>query len=328
MQVLVTGATGFIGSWLSRKLVELGHEVHILRRENSSIEDLKDLDLVHHIGDVTNRDSIDKAIKSIEVVFHLAGVVGYTKTARKTMNEVNVQGTENVAEACSKNGINRLVHFSSVSAIGAGFSKTDILNEDSHYNLEQYNLGYFETKRISEEIVKKKCHTKEIDAVILNPSTAWGAGDFTKGSRKTQLKVAKGSFPFYTAGGASIISIENLINATIQALEVGRSGERYILSGENITIEDLFKTVAQVAGVNPPGFYLPNLAVKALGFLGDSLEKLGTKGPINSENAKIATLYHWFDSTKAQKELNLSTTSAKEAIGNSVNWAKQRGLLK
>lgn len=141
------------------------------------------------------------------------------------------------------------------------------------------------------------------------------------------MKVARGSFPFYTSGGVSIIAIEDIVTSILAAWEKGRTGERYILSGENITIKTLFEIIAAEAGVKPPRIYLPNPIVHALGKLGDALESIGKKGPINTENAWTSTLFHWFDSSKAQRELGLKPRPAQQAIAASVQWMKDNHVI-
>ncbi|MCB0408389.1 MAG: dihydroflavonol 4-reductase, partial [Bdellovibrionales bacterium] len=136
-----------------------------------------------------------------------------------------------------------------------------------------------------------------------------------------------GEFPFYIFGGVSIIAIEDVIAATLKAWDVGRSGERYILAGDNITIHELFKMIADCADVEPPKIYLPNFVVHTLGKVGDCLESIGKKGPINSENAWTSTLFHWFSHEKAKKELGLNPKPARFAIENSIRWVKEQGWL-
>lgn len=285
------------------------------------------MSFVSRIGDVTDAESVRKACLDVDTVFHLAGVVGYSKAMRAQMEQVNVQGTRNVVDAIQAGPKPRLIYMSSVVAIGASFDGTT-LNEDSPFNLSHLNLGYFETKKQAEEIVVQACRENKIRAVILNPSTIYGAADAKKGSRKTQLKVARGKFPFYTSGGASIVSVHDVVNAILAARTKGRNGERYILSGENLTIKEIFNRIANLAGVKPPSIYLPNFAVKAIGHVGDRLEAAGKKGPLNSENAWTAILYHWFDHSKATKELGFRPRPAQEALAESVGWMKQQGLLK
>ncbi len=326
MAVLVTGATGFLGSKLVRRLIEKGETVHVLHRPTSSLEDLKDLPFVSKIGDVTDRDSVINACLDVDTVFHLAGVIGYSRAMRKQMEDVNVRGTQNVIDACQTGPKPKLVYMSSVVAVGASFSPTP-LNESSPYTIAGLNLGYFETKKEAEDLVRSNTRRGRIEAVILNPSTIYGAGDAKKSSRKTQMKVAQGKLPFYTSGGVSVVSEKDVVEATLRAREVGRPGERYILSGENLTIEELFRRIAGFAGVKPPNIYLPNAAVFALGKIGDLMEKFGKKGPLNSENAWTAVLYHWFDHTKAKEELGFNPRPADEALKESVDWMKKQGLV-
>ena len=327
MKVLVTGATGFVGSWLTKSLVNLGHEVHILRRATSDLSEISDLNLVHHIGDITNLASLEKACENKEVIFHLAGLIAYSASQRENMQKINVGGTQNVITACENQNVKRLVYMSSVTAVGASFDGKESLNEDSLYNMHPLNLGYFETKHEAELCVIKAQAQNRIDSVILNPSTIYGPGDARKGSRKTQIKVAQGRFPFYTGGGVNVVNIKDVVEAIITAWQTGRSGERYILSGENITIKQLFTLIAEEAGVEPPKFKLPRFLLKAIGRIGDSLTARGRKAPVTSETAWTSTLFHWFDSTKAQNELNFKPMPAQESIRQSVQWMQEHKIL-
>ncbi len=327
MKVLVTGANGFLGSWLTRALVKEGHEVFALVRAQSDLSELEGVPCNYVYGDITDLESLYKSFAEIDTVFHLAGLIAYKKKDRTEMEKINVFGTENVIEACLTKKIRKLVYVSSVVAVGAGFNSQQILNEDSHYNVAHLNLGYFETKRSAEGLVVDAYKNKNLDCVIINPSTIYGEGDAKKSSRKTQVKVAQGHFNFYTCGGVSVVSVEDVVSAIITAWKSGRSGERYILSGENLTIKDLFKLIAEEAGARPPQYKIPNWVLFVLGRTGDLMEALGMKGSLSTENAWTATLYHWFDNSKAQKELGFKPRPAREAIRSSVSWMKKNGLL-
>ena len=328
MAVLVTGATGFVGAKLVHELSVRGEDVRVLHRQASSMLDLAGARFTSRLGDVTDIESVRRAVEGVSTVFHLAGVVGYSRAMRRQMEDVNVGGTRNVLTA-SRESLTRpkIVFMSSVVAVGASYDGA-LLNEESPFNLHALNLGYFETKKAAEELVVGSVRSGELEAVILNPSTIYGAADAKKGSRKTQVQVARGRLPFYTSGGVSVVSVHDVVAAVIKARDVGRNGERYILSGENITIKDLFHRIAALAGVKPPSIYLPNPVVRSLGKIGDALESIGKKGPLNSENAWTAILYHWFDHGKAKRELGFNPRSADEAIGESVWWMKQNGILK
>lgn len=327
LKVLVTGASGFVGGWLVRRLREENVQVVALRRKSSSnTDELEGVETAW--GDITDSASVLAAAKGVDSVFHLAGHVGYSKAERALMDKINVEGTRNVIAACRANNVRRLLHMSSVVAVGASFDGQKPLDETSPYNLHHLDLGYFETKRRAEELVVAAVRAEGLDAVMVNPSTIYGAGDAAKGSRKVQLKVAQGRFKFYTGGGVSIVGIEEVVEATIAAWKRGRTGERYILSGDNITIKRLFEIIAAAAGSRPPGIHLPNPVVRAIGKTGDLVERLGRRGPLNSESAWSSILFHWFDHQKASAELGFRAQPAETAIDKSVNWIRGKGWLK
>lgn len=330
MKALITGANGFLGAHLTHRLLKEGLEVFALVRPQSDVSELKDCPTLNYVhGDITQKESLDKALKELkpEVVFHLAGYVGYKKSERQLMEKVNVIGTQNLLDSMASQGVEKLVHVSSVVAIGAGFTEDQVLNENSPYNLQSLDLGYFETKRKAEELVKAKTQQGHIKSVILNPSTIYGPADAKKGSRKTQLKVAQGKFKFYTSGGVSIVSVEDVIEGIYQGFLKGRNGERYILSGENITIKTLFEKIAGFAQVEPPKHLLPNWVLHTAGFIGDQLSALGFKDTVSSENAWSATLFHWFSNEKAQKELGIRFKDANYSLKQSVDWMRSQKLL-
>ncbi len=325
MQTFVTGGTGFVGQWLVKRLLEENHTVYILVRNPKSLS-LKHKNLHIIKGDVTNPESLDQIPLSLDVTFHLAGVVGYSKADRQIMEDVNVQGTQNIVNICLKKNVKKLIHMSSVTAVGASFDGQTPLNEESSYNIKHLDLGYFETKRKAEEIVMKACQQNKLNATLLNPSTIYGPGDAEKGSRSVQLKVAKGQFPFYTSGGVSIIGVNDVVDCLLAAIEKGKIGERYILSGENITIKYLLETIADLSGQKRPHIYLPNFLLFLLGILGNIVSAFGKKFPMNSENAKTSTLFHWFDSKKAQQELGLKPQKAEVYLKQSIDWVLENKL--
>lgn len=332
MKALVTGANGFLGSWLTKRLLLEGYQVKALVRKNSDLSELADIagpytNLTLAYGDVTQRESLLQAFAGQDVIFHLAGIVGYKKYLRPQMDLVNVQGTQNVVDACQLLQIPKLLHLSSVVAIGSSF-KPEILNEKSSYNIENLNLGYFETKRKAEQIVLQAVREKKIEAVCVNPSTIYGFGDAKKGSRKNQINVARGQMRFYSAGGVNVVAAEDVVEGILLALKKGQNGERYILSSENMTIHDLFIKIAHAAGSKPPKILMPTWLLHTLGWVGDTLSSFGVHKGLSSENAYTATMFHWFDSSKAQHELGFKPRPADLAIENSVRWMKDNSYLK
>lgn len=326
MKVLVTGANGFLGSWLTRRLLEEGYKVSALVRKNSDLSELADTRPNYVYGDVTDLNSLTSTFKNQEVIFHLAGVIAYKSSERNLMEKVNVGGTRNVLTACQNLNIPKLLHLSSVVAIGSSFEPT-VLNENSSYNIHNLNLGYFETKKKAEDLVLNAAKENKIHAVCVNPSTIYGFGDAKKGSRKMQVKVAQGKLPFYTSGGVNVVAVEDVVNGILLAIKKGKNAERYILASENITIQKLFESIASFANEKPPHIKLPNWALHTMGFVGDSLNHFGIKGGLSRENAYTASMYHWFSCEKAKTELGFTPRPSIEAIENSVRWMKDHGYL-
>lgn len=319
-KVIVTGANGFLGSNLCKKLIEKNYIVSVLVRKSSDISELQGLPINYLYGDVTEESSLDAAFKDQNYVLHLAGLISYKKYDRAKMHKINVQGTENVIQSCIKNKIEKLLHLSSVVTIGSRFHP-EVLNENSEYKIKNLDLGYFETKLEAEQKVVAAAKAGKLFAVCVNPSTIYGYADAKKGSRKNQIKVAQGKLPFYTAGGVNVVSVDDVTEGIILALEKGKNGERYILANENITIKRLFQMIAASADVPPPKFYLPTFFLHIAGWVGDKLKK-----GLSSENAYTASMYHWFDASKAQHELGFKPQkTAHQAIADSVLWMKKNG---
>ena len=319
---MVTGATGFVGYALTNFLVQQGESVRIFCRKSSKAPSHVEV----FQGDICDSQALKRAVSGVDVVYHLAGLIAYSKKHFKMMEAVNVQGTQNVVDACIQNRTQRLIHISSVAAIGASFTQK-VLNEKSPFSIEHLRLGYFQTKKEAEDIVKRHVQLGKLDAVILNPATIYGAGDMKKQSRKIQLKVAEGRFPFAPSGGVNVIDIESVVTAIYTATQKGRKGERYILGGENLLIRDLFQMITQASGCKPFFIPLPRSFLMGLGRLGDWLEEKGKTPSITSETVWISTLFHWFDSSKAKAELGLQPKPAKVAIQESIDWAIENRLI-
>ncbi|MCJ8277465.1 MAG: NAD-dependent epimerase/dehydratase family protein [Bdellovibrionales bacterium] len=324
-KAIVTGATGFLGRHLVRELCQKNYEVSILARKSSDLSPFKELPVKVHYGDITNTLDLLQATEEKDIVFHLAGYIAYKRSDRRLMEKINVKGTRNVVDACITNNA-KLFHLSSVVSIGASFSKKPI-NEDTSFNLGAYDLGYFETKKKAEEIVMDAYQEHQLPVYMINPATIYGAGDGTKGSRKTQIKVAKGQFKFYPPGGVNVVYVNDVIDSIFKVLEFGQPARRYIIGGDNLTIKELFSIIAEVSGVDAPSIPIPRFMLKALGFAGDTMRVFGKESSLSSETAVTSSLYHWFDNSRAKKEIHFEPTPARTAIKESISWMKENGYL-
>ena len=322
MKALVTGASGFLGQGLCSFLIQKGFKVHALVRPTSNKSQLKHLPLHFFTGDVTHPHSLEQAGQGVDVIFHLAGVVSHSNKDLPIMKAVNVEGTKHVVKLARTNKA-KLIHISSVVAVGAS-NKPKVLNENSPFEPSLSQLGYFETKKIAEQLVQAACKKGQISAVILNPSTIYGPGDMQKQSRNIQQKIADGKFPFYpTKGGVSVVDLQSVVTACVKALEKGLTGERYILSGENISIKKLFTLIAKAGGVRPPFIPLKPFMLYAMAFFGQAFYSLSNKNcPITKQSVRLSTMYHWFDNQKAKTELGFKPLTAMQAIKNSVTAYK------
>ncbi|MEI7974294.1 MAG: NAD-dependent epimerase/dehydratase family protein [Bdellovibrio sp.] len=325
MKFLVTGATGFLGQNLIQYLYDSGHQAVALVREGSRPPaSLLNLAVEISRADVTAAPSLQKIPENLDGVFHLAGVIAYHKRERALMERVNVQGTVHVLDFCETRAL-PLLHVSSVVAVGA--SRTPVvLNETSPYEVPN-SFGYFASKRKAESLVLQRSLQGKLRAVVVNPSTIYGAGDMEKSSRKAQLQVARGRLNFYPPGGVSVVNVEAVVHAMLKALQIGKSGERYILAGENLLLKEVFALIAKHSGQTRPKWGLPQVLLQIIGLGGDLAELFGFQASLTSENAALACWYHWFDSSKARQELGFQFESADEAIRKSILWAKKNGLL-
>jgi len=331
-KVFVTGGTGFLGSHLLEALCKEGFEVTALYRTENKLnsffeqdENLKKIKVNWVQGDLF---SDNWSLEGFDFVFHLAGYVGYSKEDREIMEKVNVEGTRRVLDKIQevKRLRPRLIYSSSVVAVGANTSSIGSLDEKSIYNISSYDFGYFETKREAEKIVKKFCKSGG-DAIILNPSTIYGPRDMLKGSRKFQLRMAKGELSVCSHGGVSIVHVQDVCDAFLKATFMGKSGDRYILSGDNITIKTLLDEIADLSSVSRVKIVIPTFMILFLGHVSSFLEKLGVKTGVSFENLRVATMYHWFKNDKAKKHLEFSPRPYKESLKDSLEWAQNKGLL-
>lgn len=321
MRVLVTGANGFLGSWLVKYLLNEGHEVRAFVRPQSDRSFLTGLSCSYAFGDILDLENLRLAMKDVDAVFHLAAFMMSKPSERELLERVNVLGTQNVVSLCQQLRIPRLVHVSSVVALGARTSDSGFVTEE---NSCEINLANMQSKRRGEEIVRTAVRERKIDAVIVNPSLIYGPGDARKKIRQGSVLAAQGKMKFYTSGGVNVVAVEDVVHGLLLAWKKGRNGENYILSGENITLKDLFSWIAEEAGVRPPRFHLPDWILISIAFVSD---KLRIDSPLNSDTVKTILMYHWCDSAKARRELGFRFRPAREAVKASVHWMREQGYL-
>ncbi len=317
-KIFLTGGTGFIGTALNSALNRLGFEVTALVRDGSDATLLEAAGSQVVRGSILDTDLLKSCCQAADGVFHLAGVISHRESEAAEMEAVNVNGTRAIIDALAGRSA-KLIYISSVAAIGALFQPGTPLTENAEFNLSQMHLPYFDTKYRGEQLVQSAVRDMELNATILNPSTVFGPRDGLKGSRAAHVKAIRGKLLGCPVGGVSIASLDAVVEAMIAAFRVGRRGERYILAGENITIVQMFQILAAFGRVKAPVEIPTRLLEFAAAFL-SPLSRLGIEPPLNKIAVRTATLYHWFNSEKARRELNYCPLPAAEALELSAKW--------
>jgi dihydroflavonol-4-reductase len=300
MNVLVTGATGFLGSYVCRRLAADGHTITVLRRERSGATHLEGLDVRHELGEVTDPTAVARAVAGQDVVIHAAaGVTG--SPARAASYRVNVAGTNAVVDACLEHRVRRLLHVSSVAAIGIPTSPTPA-NERFAFNLAGTPIYYQRSKHEAERVVLAGV-ARGLDAVIVNPSMVWGAfGDTYRGADVLH-SVAGAKRLFYTPGGVCIAHVDDVVPGILSAVQRGKSGERYILGGDNMSFREWMTKVAAAIGERPRMVGIPGIVPRVMALAARPLSPAGDRFHAVYLRAFFAHRYTFYDSAKAELAL-------------------------
>jgi dihydroflavonol-4-reductase len=327
-KILVTGATGFIGSCLVKKLALTDDEVSILVRKNSDLTSLSDV--LHKVklvyGDITNRSSLDAAMKGIDLVYHSAGLTYMGDKKNALLYKINVEGTRNMLQASAAAKVTRFVHVSSITAVGIAFDKKPV-DESVIWNFHQIGLEYARTKHLSEVEVAQAVKNG-LDCVIVNPAFVFGAGDINFNAGRIIKDIYNKKLPFYPLGGICVVDVEIVSDAIISAMQKGKTGERYILGGENVSYKQLADTISKITGAPRVNFPLPFWMAK---ILKQALDLYKNKNRIsklfNMSMFGVASHFLYFDSAKAMRELNMRYEPHEHSIRNAYEWYRDRNML-
>jgi dihydroflavonol-4-reductase len=328
---LVTGSTGFIGSHLCHDLLAKGDRVRAFHRPNSPLTLLEGLEVEHAIGDILEPETLKRAMQGVEVVFHAAAQLG--GAGKDPTYASTVQGTRNLMAAAAKAGVRRVVHTSSVAALGVpkgtnrGANRMAVdENHTWNYSPQGWPYGYAKYRA---EMEVQAAAASGLDVVIVNPAVVIGAGDINRIGGEVILYVARGRLPIYPAGGLNAVHVDDVVRGHLAALEHGQTGKRYILGNQNLTHRQFLGLIAEVAGVQPPRISVPAWFLRTLAWPVSILEgKLRLQHlPIDASSLQRAGYYFYYDTRLAHQELALpEPLPVRQAITEALEWYRQRGI--
>jgi len=321
--ILVTGGTGFLGSYLVRYLVKEGFQIRVLKRSASDLSLLAEAkDKVQWVeGDVLDVPSLEDAFEGIEKVYHVASVVAYHSAARKMMFKTNVEGTANVVNLALARGVKKLLHVSSSSALqkpGTG----DWMDEDFQPEKNVLNSSYGISKFLGEAEVWRGM-AEGLNAVIVNPAMLLGAGRWSETSLRIFGAVAKGQL-FYPTGSIGCADVRDAARIIIRLMESGISGQRFIISAENKMFREIIDDIAARLGVRRPPFPLRPWLIPA-GRMFDFMRArlTGTQPVFTADVARISSATARFDNSKIKSALGYSFIPVSRTIEETMEQYKK-----
>jgi dihydroflavonol-4-reductase len=316
--VLVTGATGFVGSHVARLLAERGDDVRLGVEERSPDVAIADLDCRRVKLDVRDRRSVRRAVRGVSRVFHCAGVTSVRPEDAERVFDVNVRGTRTVMEECLREGVERVVYTSSAAALGPA-TDGKAATEKQPFTAGRLGIPYMNSVHEAEaqaiELV-----AEGLPLVCVNPSMCLGAGDHLLSSTRLVRSFLLGRIPVYTDGAVGIVDVRDVAAGHLLAEMGGKVGERYVLSGRNFTFERLFADLGRLSGVPTPVRIPPRAAAAAAAVLGVR----GRTWPLTTAEVRAAGHSWTYRSTKAQRALGWRARPHEETLEATVAWHLER----
>jgi dihydroflavonol-4-reductase len=326
VKALVTGATGFVGSNIAASLAARGDQVRVLRRTTSRLDALEGVPVEHVVGDILEPDSLARAVQGCQVVFHVAAVAQYWRVGKDTVYRVNVEGTRNVMQAALEAGVKRVVHTSSVAALG--YSPGGHLADESQAFPQELSWWPYGHSKYLAELEVHKAVSQGLPAVIVNPTIIIGPRDVNFVSGSLLQASVKGQLRVVPPGGSNVVHSDNVVSGQLAAAERGRVGERYILGGENLSHWEAAKIIASITGGAGPILVLPKWTLSPLAHLMDTINGLSQRPPlVTGEQIRLGGKTFYVDTSKAVRELGLPQTPFRQAVSDAYIWYREHGLL-
>jgi dihydroflavonol-4-reductase len=330
LKAFVTGATGFLGSHVARVLEGQGAELRLLVRPTSDLRNLEGLNADRVVGDLRDAASMEKAVSGCDVVFHVAADYRLWVRDPEEMYRSNVEGTRSLLEAARKRGVRRVVYTSSVATMGfTSDHNGNVADEQSPVEIDDM-IGHYKRSKFMAEQVAFKAAKSGVDVVVVNPTTPIGERDIKPTpTGRIVVDFLKRKFPAYVETGLNLVDATECARGHVQALEKGRSGERYILGGENLTLKQILDRLAAITGLKSPTVKLPYFFAFATGVVDEMVTGrfLGREPRATIDAVRMGRKMMFVSSAKAERELGWKTVSVDGALRRSVEWFRGNGYV-
>ena len=327
MTTLVTGAAGFLGSHLARQLVARGETVRVLMRVSSSNRAISDLPLEYVTGDLRDPPSLERAMKGVGRVFHVAADYRLWAKRSQDIYDSNVGGTKNLLAAAKAAGVAQLIYTSTVATIAV--DRPALPNEFTDAKLEEM-IGHYKRSKWMAEQEALKAAKEGLPVTVAMPTTPVGPWVWKPTpTGKIILDFLNGKMPGYVETGLNFVGVEECAAGHLLVAERGKIGERYLLGSENLTLKQLLDTLAKITGLSAPGMKIPHPVALGVAYLESTLSRLvGREPQIPVEGVKIAQHNMFVDASRAQKELGFQTGAVSAALERAVRWYQANGYVK
>lgn len=314
MKILITGITGLFGSYLAREFMDQG-EIHGLKRSESDLSLVHDIEdrIIWHDGDINDYQSLEIALQGSEIVIHAAGLVSFLSSDEKKLLKVNVEGTANVVNIMLDQGIKKLIHISSVSALGRTSEYLQV-NENHKWSISPLNTSYAISKYLGELEVWRGVQ-EGLDVMVVNPSVLLGKLKDKRSSSAIYNYVLEEN-KFFPKGNINYIDIRDAATITLQLFKLGKWNERFILNKESLSYNQFFATIARYTGHKAPRWAVSDRMIGIVNFW-FKIKGIFSRTMFNKKAVKAAQIPITFDNSKANHLLNFTYRS----IDDTLSWA-------
>jgi dihydroflavonol-4-reductase len=328
MLAFVTGASGFLGSHVAKVLCEQGARLRLLVRASSNLKNLQGLNADTVTGDLRDPASLEKALAGCDTVFHVAADYRLWVRDPHQMYRANVEGTRALLDAARKNAVQRIVYTSSVATIGFT-SNGHTADEDSPVSLDDM-IGHYKRSKFMAEQIALEAGRSGMHVVTVNPTTPVGEQDVKPTpTGRIVLDFLKRKFPAYVETGLNLVDVRDCARGHVAALEKGKSGERYILGGENLTLKQILDKLAAITGLSSPRVKLPYIFAFATGIIDETITgRMLNKEPRATVDAvRMGKKMMFATSAKAERELGWKIVPVDDALRRAVVWFRDNGYV-